>query len=114
MAFDSWYHATKFAVEGLLECLRVELKPFGIAVVVVEYGGIKTDWDLIAADNLKKTSGNGAYAEMADQSAESMVKNYTGNMLSKSDIIAKTIRKAMTCCRPRTRYLVGFGAKPMV
>lgn len=112
--FGGWYHATKYAVEGLSDCLRMELKPFGIDVIVVEPGGIKTDWGIIAAENLKKTSANGAYAEMANEAAEGMIKNYSGNMLSKPELIARTVRKAVTKRRPRTRYLVGFGAKPMV
>lgn len=112
--FGGWYHATKYAVEGLSDCLRMELKPFGIDVIVVEPGGIKTDWGIIAAKNLRKTSANGAYAEMANKAADGMIKNYSGNMLSKPELIAKTVRKAVTKRRPRTRYLVGFGAKPMV
>ena len=44
-----WYHATKFAVEGFSDCLRMELKPFGIAVVVIEPGAIRTEWGQIAA-----------------------------------------------------------------
>ena len=76
-------------------------------MIVVEPGGIKTDWGIIAAENLKKTSASGAYAEMANKAADGMIKNYGGNMLSKPELIAKTIR-------PRTRYLIGFGAKPMV
>lgn len=43
-----------------------------------------------------------------------MIKNYSGDLLSKPALIAKTVRKAVTKRRPRTRYLVGFGAKPMV
>lgn len=112
--FGGWYHATKYAVEGLSDCLRMELKPFGIDVIVVEPGGIKTDWGIIAAQNLKKTSANGAYAEMAGKAADGMMKNYSNNMLSKPDLIARTIRKAVTKRRPHTRYLIGFGAKPMV
>ena len=112
--FGGWYHATKYAVEGLSDCLRMELKPFGIDVVVVEPGGIKTDWGIIAAENLKKTSANGAYAEMANKAAAGMIKNYSGNMLSKPELIAKTVRRAVTGRRPRTRYLIGFGARPMV
>ncbi|MEE3438537.1 MULTISPECIES: oxidoreductase [Ruminococcus] len=112
--FGGWYHATKYAVEGLSDCLRMELKPFGIDVVVVEPGGIKTDWGIIAANNLKKTSAKGAYAEMANKASVGMIKNYSGNMLSKPELIAKTVRKAVTKRKPRTRYLVGFGAKPMV
>ena len=112
--FGGWYHATKYAVEGLSDCLRMELRPFGIDVIVVEPGGIKTDWGIIAANNLKKTSANGAYAEMVKKAAEGMIKNYSGRMLSKPELIARTVRKAVTSRRPRTRYLVGFGAKPMV
>ena len=112
--FGGWYHATKYAVEGLSDCLRMELQPFGIDVVVVEPGGIKTDRGLIAAENPKKTSTNGAYAEMANKAADDMIKNYSGDLLSKPALIAKTVRKAVTKRRPRTRYLVGFGAKPMV
>lgn len=112
--FGGWYHATKFAVEGLSDCLRMELKSFGIDVIVVEPGGIKTDWGIIAAENLKKTSANGAYAEMSNKAAEGMIKNYRGSILSNPELIAKTVRKAVTKHRPRTRYLIGFGAKPMV
>ncbi len=40
----AWYHAGKFAVEGFSNSLRIETKPFGIDVIVVEPGGIKTEW----------------------------------------------------------------------
>ena len=40
----SWYHATKFAVEGLSDSIRPELAPFGIHVVVIEPGAIRTEW----------------------------------------------------------------------
>lgn len=63
---------------------------------------------------LKKTSTNGAYAEMANKATDGMIKNYSGDLLSKPALITKTVRKAVTKRRPRTRYLVGFGAKPMV
>ena len=61
----SWYHATKYAVEGLSDSIRPELAPFGIHVVVIEPGAIRTEWGQIAADNLLATSGNGPYAEQA-------------------------------------------------
>jgi short-subunit dehydrogenase len=51
----SWYHATKFAVEGLSDCLRMELKQFGIKVVLIEPGPIQTEWNVIAEENLAKT-----------------------------------------------------------
>lgn len=112
--FGGWYHATKFAVEGFSDCLRLELAPFGIDVVVVEPGGIKTDWGIIAANHLKETAKGGAYEQYANKAADGMIKNYSGNMLAKPELIAKTIKKAVIRKRPRTRYLVGFMAKPMV
>lgn len=112
--FGGWYHATKFAVEGFSDALRLELEPFGIDVIVVEPGGIKTDWGIIAAQNLKIASAKGAYAKAADKTAEGMITNYTGKHLSKPELIAHTIGKAVTVRRPKTRYLVGFMAKPMV
>ncbi len=45
----AWYHGTKFALEAISDCLRLELQPFGIHVVVIEPGGIKTEWADIAA-----------------------------------------------------------------
>ncbi len=112
--FGGWYHATKFAVEGFSDCLRMELAPFGIDVIVVEPGGIKTDWGIIAAEHLKESAKGGAYERYANEAADGMIKNYSGNMLAKPELIAKTIRKAVMKKRPRTRYLVGFMAKPMV
>src|SRR3954454_12700579 len=50
----AWYHATKFAVEGLSDSLRVELRPHGIDVVVIQPGAIKTEWASISADNLRE------------------------------------------------------------
>ena len=52
----SWYHATKFAVEGLSDSLRVEVERFGIDVIVIEPGAIKTEWAGIAAQGLRRAS----------------------------------------------------------
>lgn len=110
--FGGWYHATKHALEGWSDSLRLETKPFGIDVVIVEPGGIKTPWGQIAADNLKKTSGSGAYAEQTNKAAEGMAKMYASNRLTKSDVIGKVILEAVTASKPKRRYVKGFGAKP--
>ncbi len=111
--FGSWYHATKFAVEGLSATMRLEVEPFGIDVIVIEPGGIATEWGAIAADHLQKTSANGAYAEMANRVADGMREMYSGKTLSKPTVISDTIAHAVTVSNPKTRYLVGFGAKPL-
>jgi short-subunit dehydrogenase len=53
-----WYHASKYAVEGLSDSLRLEVKQFGIDVIVIEPGGVKTEWGAIAFDNAAKVSGD--------------------------------------------------------
>jgi NAD(P)-dependent dehydrogenase (short-subunit alcohol dehydrogenase family) len=108
----AWYHATKHAVEGWSDCLRLEVKSFGIDVVVVEPGGIKTPWGQIAADHLRKTSGNGAYAQFADKVAENTTKLYTGSRLTDVSVLGHTIAKAATDRNPKTRYVKGYMAKP--
>lgn len=110
--FGGWYHATKHALEGWSDCLRLEVQQFGIDVVVVEPGGIKTPWGEIAAENLKKTSGKGAYAAQANKAADSTAKMYQSNRLTKPEVIGKVILKAVTTRRPKTRYAKGMGAKP--
>ncbi|MGL5416349.1 MAG: oxidoreductase [Clostridium sp.] len=109
--FGAWYHGTKFAVEGFSDCLRMELKPFGIDVIIVEPGGIKTDWGIIAADNLRDSSKGGAYENTAKEASEHMRDLYSGKKLTNPNVIAKTIGKAVTVNKPKTRYLVGYGGK---
>ena len=111
----SWYHAAKFAVEGLSDSLRVELKPFGIHVVIVEPGAIKTEWGEIARDSLLATSGGGAYAPQAKAVAavfEASVRN--PKRASDPSVIADAIAAAVTARRPKTRYVVGAGARPLL
>ena len=67
-----WYHGTKFALEALSDCLRIEVAPFGIDVVVIEPGGIATEWGAIAADHVEATSGTGPYAAQAKAVASSL------------------------------------------
>jgi Short-chain dehydrogenases of various substrate specificities len=110
----AWYHATKYALEGFSDALRMEVKQFGIDVVLIEPGGIKTDWGFIAADHLEESAKSGAYAEIAKKTAKGMRKQYSGNMMSNPIVISKAISKAINSNKPRTRYLIGFGAKPLV
>ena len=110
----AWYHATKHALEALSDCLRMELKPFGIDVVVIEPGGIRTEWPAIAAEKVRAVSGTGPYAPQGNAVADSLSSESTQRRSSPPELIAKTIGKAVTARRPKTRYAVGYGAKPMI
>ncbi|KSU76683.1 NADP-dependent 3-hydroxy acid dehydrogenase YdfG [Pseudarthrobacter enclensis] len=109
-----WYHGTKFALEALSDCLRLEVKPFGIDVVVIEPGGIATEWGGIAADLLLKTSGQGPYAAQAQAMAKSLKAETSANRNSPPSVIADAIAKAVTASKPKTRYALGFGARPLI
>lgn len=106
-----WYHASKFAVEGLSDALRTELAPFGIDVVVIEPGGIATEWGDIAMESAKAASGDGAYAQRV-AAASAAMEGPIAQRGSDPDVVARTIERAVTAGRPRTRYAVGFMAKP--
>jgi short-subunit dehydrogenase len=109
--FGGWYHATKFAVEALSDCLRFETKQFGIDVIVIEPGGIKTEWSDIAIDSLLKTSGNTAYSNLAHKAANLMKSSYENPKISEPKVIADTILKAITSKNPKARYAEGYMAK---
>lgn len=109
-----WYHGTKFALEALSDCLRLEVQPFGIDVVIIEPGGIATEWGGIAADLVQETSGKGAYASQAEAVAKSLRSEANANRNSPPSVIADAIGKAATASKPKTRYAVGFGARPLI
>src|SRR5271168_777318 len=89
--FGSWYHATKFALEGLSDSLRMELHTFGIDVVVIQPGAILTEWNSIARDGLMKYSGNGAYRDGVRSHIKMMASADQGSMPSPPSVVAKTI-----------------------
>ncbi|SHN14307.1 oxidoreductase [Actinacidiphila paucisporea] len=110
-----WYHGTKFALEALSDCLRLEAKPFGIVVVVIEPGGIATEWGAIAADKLEQSATtSGAYTAQAAAVASSLRSEANAKRNSPPSVIADAIGKAVTARRPKTRYATGFGARPLI
>lgn len=109
-----WYHGTKFALEALSDCLRLEVKPFGIDVVVIEPGGIETEWGAIAADFVEETSGRGPYAAQASAVARTLRSGSNPKRNSPPTVIADAVGKAVTARHPKTRYVAGFGARPLI
>jgi NAD(P)-dependent dehydrogenase (short-subunit alcohol dehydrogenase family) len=110
----AWYHATKFAVEGLSDSLRAELRPHGVDVVVVQPGAIKTEWAAISAENLVAASTIPAYAEQVKVGAAVLKRADETRMASPATTVAKTIARAATARRPRTRYATGGGARSVL
>jgi NAD(P)-dependent dehydrogenase (short-subunit alcohol dehydrogenase family) len=107
----SWYHASKFAVEGLSDSLRVEVAEFGIKVVIIQPGSIRSEWSGIAADQLEATSANTAYAGQAKIIGAALRAVDRMPLASGPEVVAEAIAKAVQSPKPRTRYVVGGGAR---
>ncbi len=107
----AWYHATKFAVEGFSDSLRMELRPFGIQVVLIEPGPIRTEWNEIARDSLLERSGDGPYASYARHAHGVMERFDEPSRASTPEEVADKIVKAALAKRPAARYPVGRGAR---
>lgn len=103
----AWYHASKHAVEGLSDCLRLELKPFNIKVVVLEPGFIATEFGSVLLDHFSKISKESAYKNMMNKIAKGTADAAKGNGSSKPSVITDAIVKIVDSNNPKTRYKVG-------
>ncbi len=110
----SWYHATKHALEGWSDCLRLELSPFGIDVIIIEPGIIKTEFGTVMLGPMLERSGNSVYGKMAHAVAQAMQNSYEKGGASDASVIAKTVSVALKAKKPQTRYAVGKLAQPLM
>jgi NAD(P)-dependent dehydrogenase (short-subunit alcohol dehydrogenase family) len=109
----SWYHATKHALEGWSDCLRFELRPFNIDVIIIEPGMIDTGFYDVVASSIPAASFDGPYREMA-QALAGGPEGGNGMRTSPPSVIANTISRAIKAGRPRTRYVAGAMAQPLI
>ena len=115
LPFVAPYHASKFALEGVADSLRMEVKPFGIEVALVEPGSVKTEiW------RKGEEAGRRQLAELPNEGRqlygkrlEGLIKmaRKTGERGVEPIAVAEAIHEALTARRPRTRYIVGSDAR---
>jgi short-subunit dehydrogenase len=110
----SWYHATKHAIEGWSDSLRLELKQFGIDVIIIEPGITATEFGSSLLDPMVERSGNGAYAQFTAKVAAATVKSNDSGGGTSPTVIADVIAKAIATRRPKTRYAAGRLARPLI
>lgn len=111
MPLGGWYHSSKFAVEGLSDCLRTELAPFGIRVVMIEPSAITTQFGNRMIPELLETSQGGAYQDQAQKIAAVMEgTTENGKGLPPQAVVDKIIT-AIESKNPRHRYVVGGRGK---
>ena len=99
---SGWYNASKFAIEGLSDSLRMEVEQFGINVILIEPGSIKSDFFITAKEYLDKIPDDSVYAEMVAGFNESVKKS--DKISSDPSVISKLILKAISARKPKTRY----------
>ena len=102
----AWYHATKHALEGWSDCLRLEVKQFGIDVVIIEPGAIKTEFDE-AMDQQFGATDNGPYQSLKSAMTKVMTNAYQPGNYSEPEVIGNVISKSIQAGNPKTRYAAG-------
>ena len=112
LPLSSAYVATKFALEGLSESMRYELNEFGINIILIEPGVIKTNFieNLKTADTTLKSES--PYADLVDRISKEF-----GKMMDNSSspkLVAEAILHAITSKEPKIRYVVGDDAESMM
>lgn len=115
----AFYHASKHAVESMSDALRFEVAPFGVDVVVIEPGLIKTDFGDTAISTVDKTEVDGGPYGFFNQSVMLKINGAynsgkLANTASSPDAVAKVVERAISARRPRTRYVVTAGARILI
>jgi NAD(P)-dependent dehydrogenase (short-subunit alcohol dehydrogenase family) len=112
------YHATKYAVDALSDALRFEVKGFGIDVVIVQPGLIRTAFGETAAAAAQESAGEGPYAEFNATVARTTREAYERGPLARlgggPEAVAKAIEEAITTSKPKIRMRVTPSAHLLV
>jgi len=106
------YHGTKYAVEAVSDAMRWEVRSFGVDVILIEPGLIKTEFGETAAHSVNEaTPSDGPYAEFNQQVASTTAGAYEGRGAAGPEVVAKRIERAISRRRSGTRYPITAGAR---
>mmetsp|Transcript_30918 Transcript_30918/g.45828 ORF Transcript_30918/g.45828 Transcript_30918/m.45828 type:complete len:144 (-) Transcript_30918:39-470(-) len=110
--FGAWYHASKHALEGWSDCCRLDLKPFGVNVVIIEPGMIKTELGDHAMRSLNETCKGTDYQAIVGK----FVKNAAAFADNGSDVsvITNVMSQAINAKHPKRRYMAGASIREML
>jgi NAD(P)-dependent dehydrogenase (short-subunit alcohol dehydrogenase family) len=113
------YHASKYALEALSDAMRFELKGFGVDVILIEPGLIRTAFGAVAEREIgSATRDRSPYADFNRAVGEATVGAYEKGLLARlagpPEAVAETIERALGARRPRARYTVTPSAKALL
>jgi NAD(P)-dependent dehydrogenase (short-subunit alcohol dehydrogenase family) len=113
-----FYHATKYAVEAISDALRFEVKGFGVDVVIVQPGLIRTSFGDVAATAVGHADDDGPYtsfnARVAQATRDIYVKGPARHLGGGPETVARTIERAITAKSPKIRYRVTPSARLLI
>ena len=111
--FGAWYHATKHALEGWSDCLRIETAPFNIDVVLIQPGLIKTEFgDVAAAQMTGNVDDDSAYQAQVEPLLRMRKTPRVMDRGTDARVLAEVFVEAATTARPRRRYVKGMLGRP--
>jgi NAD(P)-dependent dehydrogenase (short-subunit alcohol dehydrogenase family) len=113
------YHASKHALEAVSDALRFEVRGFGVDVILIEPGLIRTGFsEVIARDLGDATSVDGPYTEFNRAVSEASVRTYERGLLARlggpPEAVAERIEQALEARRPKARYTVTASARVLL
>jgi NAD(P)-dependent dehydrogenase (short-subunit alcohol dehydrogenase family) len=113
-----YYHASKHALEAYSDALRYELRPFGIHVVVVEPGLIKTNFGGVAVGSVSHAPDADDPYSTYNQGVMNLIDNAYSGLMGKAaaspSYVARTIERILSARRPGTRYVTPFATRGMM
>ncbi len=106
------YHASKYAVEAISDAMRMEVKTFGVDVVLIQPTGVHTQFAAKINATMRDTGPGSPYSAFKDQMALTTERMFSGNGygIVQAEDVARAIVGAASADRPRTRYKVGLSA----
>ena len=114
--FGGWYNISKYSVEALSDSLRLDLKRFNIDVCLIEPGPFKTNWGIIAGENILKNTKDTPYEEDGKNVSSFYLKSYSekNSFVKDGYVVSKLLAKVSLKRKIKARYLVGTLPKFML
>lgn len=103
--FQSMYSATKYALEAMTEALRIEVKPFGVRVSLIEPGDMKTEFSRVTTKNFQES----VYHDQCQNAVNEMIRSEQKG--PDASVVIKELKKILKSKNPPIRRVVGFQYK---